>query len=240
VTVVPRLAYAASGKVDGQRRVEPAWSSDGEDGYLPPISPVEKRLAAMWSEALEREQIGLHDTFYGLGGNSIRGLVLLGRMEEAFGVEMPESVLEARSLEAMAAAIEAVIVEAVLLRGIREPASPTGEEEGYLPPASVVEEELAAMWSKLLGRERIGRHDSFFELGGHSLLATQVVKRIEETFGVEVPLYRVFETPTLEAIAAAIEAELLREIEMEREGGIVADGADAHENGSSLMRREKR
>ncbi|HEY2739970.1 MAG TPA: amino acid adenylation domain-containing protein, partial [Thermoanaerobaculia bacterium] len=62
-------------------------------------------------------------------------------------------------------------------------------------------------WAELLGIAHIGVHDNFFERGGHSLLATQVVSRVRDAFGVELPLRALFEAPTVTALAARIDGE---------------------------------
>src|SRR6185295_10113474 len=74
----------------------------------------------------------------------------------------------------------------------------------YHAPRTPMEETLATIWSELLKVEKVGIQDNFFDLGGHSLLATQIVSRIRSTLSVEVPLRCLFESPTVEQMAAAI------------------------------------
>jgi amino acid adenylation domain-containing protein len=74
------------------------------------------------------------------------------------------------------------------------------------PPRTPYEELLAGLWAKLLGRERVGRDESFFALGGHSLLAIRLVSAVRATFGVDLPLSRVLEKPTVAALVTEIQA----------------------------------
>ncbi|MBZ5569980.1 MAG: SDR family NAD(P)-dependent oxidoreductase [Acidobacteriia bacterium] len=69
---------------------------------------------------------------------------------------------------------------------------------------------VAAVWKDVLGVSRIGPADDFFELGGHSLMASRLMSRIRAAFGVDLPLWLVFEARTVAAVAAAVEAELAK------------------------------
>ncbi|MCP3140550.1 non-ribosomal peptide synthetase [Pyxidicoccus xibeiensis] len=76
----------------------------------------------------------------------------------------------------------------------------------YVEPRTETEQRLAALWKELLNVSEVGARDDFFELGGHSLLATQVVARVRPLFDVQLAVIDLFEAPTLEALAARIEA----------------------------------
>ena len=87
------------------------------------------------------------------------------------------------------------------------PAPAPGRAEGEREaPRDETERKVAEIWAAVLGLAsgEVGVHDDFFELGGHSLLAMPVMTRVREAFGVEVPLRRLFETPTVAALAAAV------------------------------------
>jgi amino acid adenylation domain-containing protein len=74
----------------------------------------------------------------------------------------------------------------------------------FVAPRTPIEERLANIWSDVLHVERVGMFDNFFDLGGHSLLAAQVISRARMTLSVELPLRRIFETPNVAGLAAAI------------------------------------
>ncbi|MDF5723140.1 MAG: amino acid adenylation domain-containing protein [Rhizonema sp. PD37] len=74
----------------------------------------------------------------------------------------------------------------------------------FVAPQTPHEEQLAHMWSQLLGIEQVGVHDSFFELGGNSLLATQMLSQVREKFQLEMPLLALFQAPTVAGLATAI------------------------------------
>ena len=75
----------------------------------------------------------------------------------------------------------------------------------FVAPRTHVEQLLAGIWREVLRLEQVGIHDNFFELGGHSLKATQVISRVRETLQVELPVRRIFETPTIAELSNSIE-----------------------------------
>ena len=84
-------------------------------------------------------------------------------------------------------------------------ASNTLPDENYLSPRTMLEEKLSALVANLLGVTRVGVNDNLFLIGGHSLFGTQLIARIRDGFGVELPLRSVFECPTPALLAREIE-----------------------------------
>ena len=78
----------------------------------------------------------------------------------------------------------------------------------FVTPRTPIEQQLAQIWSDLLGQEQIGIHDNFFALGGHSLLATQVISRVNTAFAAEIPILPIFKHPTIAALAEVIQTYL--------------------------------
>ncbi|MET8654896.1 amino acid adenylation domain-containing protein [Nocardia aurea] len=79
------------------------------------------------------------------------------------------------------------------------------EETEYVAPGTPTEEILAEVFAALLGRDKVGVHDSFFALGGDSILAIQLVSRARAQ-GVTVTPLQVFEHRTVAALATAADA----------------------------------
>jgi len=90
--------------------------------------------------------------------------------------------------------------------------SRAGEAE-LVPPRTPLEELMAEIWMEVLSAGRVGIHDNFWDLGGHSLLATKVLARVNDAFGVELPLQALFRSPTIASFTEAIGEALMQEEE---------------------------
>ncbi|MCC2975160.1 non-ribosomal peptide synthetase [Sphingomonas sp. PL-96] len=77
-------------------------------------------------------------------------------------------------------------------------------------PETETEIAVAEIVTGVLEIDDVSAEDDFFLIGGHSLLATQVVIQCREVFEVELTLRDLFETPTVEGLAAEIDARLTR------------------------------
>ena len=74
---------------------------------------------------------------------------------------------------------------------------------------TLIEQRMTEMVVGLLKVDHVGREENFFLLGGHSLLGAQLLVRVHEAFGVELPLRMLFDVPTVAGLSAEIERRLV-------------------------------
>ena len=84
------------------------------------------------------------------------------------------------------------------------PGGRAGLPTPFVAPGTDLERTIAEVWQELLGIQPIGTQDDFFEAGGHSLLATQVMSRLHQRLGVDVPLRTLFEARTIAVFAERV------------------------------------
>lgn len=75
----------------------------------------------------------------------------------------------------------------------------------FVAPRTALEAVLAGLWNDVLGLERVGVRDDFLEIGGDSVLAAQILARVRQSLGRDVPLVAFFDASTIEALALYLE-----------------------------------
>jgi acyl transferase domain-containing protein/acyl carrier protein len=81
----------------------------------------------------------------------------------------------------------------------------------YEAPSNEIEITIAAIWSAILGINRIGINDSFIELGGNSLLAIQLVSGLGDEFDVEIKASDFANAATIKSLADLVLTTILSE-----------------------------
>ena len=85
-------------------------------------------------------------------------------------------------------------------------------EKNHTVPRTFVEKKIVEIAARLLGLEQVGVDENFFLIGGHSLFCTQLIARIRDCFGVDLPFRSVFESPTSAQLAQQIEGAIAAKI----------------------------
>jgi natural product biosynthesis luciferase-like monooxygenase protein len=88
--VLEQIPLTPNGKID--RRALPAPDPSRRDTRVPfkePENKIERIVAGIWQEQLNLEQVGAHDNFFDLGGNSLLMVRVNGKLRQALGREIP-------------------------------------------------------------------------------------------------------------------------------------------------------
>jgi amino acid adenylation domain-containing protein len=103
-----KLPLTANGKID--RRALPMPQAEGASSVArkEPASPVQKKIAAIWSRLLHVDSIGIDESFFNLGGHSLLAVQMSRSMLEELGVEIPiQTIFQYQTIEGLAACVEA-------------------------------------------------------------------------------------------------------------------------------------
>jgi amino acid adenylation domain-containing protein len=88
-------------------------------------------------------------------------------------------------------------------RALPKPESnPTEIAAAPVMPDTLLEKQLASIWTEVLGVTGVSTHDNFFDIGGHSLLSIRVAQLIREHLAIEVPIVDLFRYPTIAALTS--------------------------------------
>ncbi|MEO0405800.1 MAG: amino acid adenylation domain-containing protein, partial [Cyanobacteria bacterium P01_A01_bin.135] len=101
------LPLLPNGKLD--RKTLPAPTLAAPQPSRSPQTPTETRIAAVWQDVLQLEQLGAEDNFFELGGHSLSAMRVNTRLRKAFGLELPlRAIFEAPTVAALAVKIDAI------------------------------------------------------------------------------------------------------------------------------------
>ncbi|MFE7463342.1 amino acid adenylation domain-containing protein, partial [Streptomyces sp. NPDC057499] len=129
--VLDELPLTVNGKVD--RKALPAPASEAAEEYVAPRTAAEETLAGIWADVLGLEQVGVHDDFFALGGDSIAALRAIGRVRAALGGDLSSRTLfDHPTVERLATAL-APSSGAGTPGGNAEPVITRADRDGLLP-----------------------------------------------------------------------------------------------------------
>ncbi|MGW8438187.1 non-ribosomal peptide synthetase [Nocardiopsis sp. NPDC055879] len=102
-----RLPLSPNGKVDRAALPEPGSARPNLDNaYTGPRTPVESVLVELWESVLDVDRVGVHDSFFELGGYSMAATRIAVLAGEVFGIDLPlRAVFDARTVERQATVV---------------------------------------------------------------------------------------------------------------------------------------
>lgn len=107
--ILPALPLTANGKVDRNALADTVKIEvEPEERFVAPRTETEQCLAGIWRGILQVASVGLHDSFFELGGDSLVGTRLVAEIRRVMGARLPlEKLFSSPTVAALAAYIDA-------------------------------------------------------------------------------------------------------------------------------------
>ncbi|WP_440554626.1 non-ribosomal peptide synthase/polyketide synthase [Streptomyces sp. SCPE 10] len=138
-TQLARIPLISNTKVDRKALPAPDWSAlAGRQEHVAPRTDRERRLAEVWAEVLGLDAPGVEDSFFEVGGDSIRAVALVGALRTAGFAVTVRDVFDARTIAGLAALDTSDRDGATAFVGVR-PFALVGEADRAALPAGLAD-----------------------------------------------------------------------------------------------------
>jgi acyl-CoA synthetase (AMP-forming)/AMP-acid ligase II/acyl carrier protein/NAD(P)-dependent dehydrogenase (short-subunit alcohol dehydrogenase family) len=147
-----------------------------------------EKMSGIWKQALKLNKISVDDKFFEIGGNSLKSINLISRINDAFGTEL-------------------TVVDLFENPTVRQLTERTAQKGGVLtnaPEETDVSEKMRDIWKQALKLNELSADEKFFEIGGNSLKSINLISRINDAFGTELTVVDLFENPTVRQLSRKI------------------------------------
>lgn len=146
-------------------------------------SNMEWKIADIFSGILEIYELSIHDDFFELGGDSLKGTKVILKIKTQFGISLDfEDIFDFPQISSLAEFVDTKLN---------------------------TEMKVTLIWEEILQAKALKADDNFFDLGGHSLLATQIIILLNKEFDINLNFEDIFRHTTIKALAVHIDSSKL-------------------------------
>jgi acyl carrier protein len=200
-----KLPLTSNGKID--RKALPAPTPDNlstSNDFVRPRTETEKALAAIWTDLLKVEIIGINKSFFELGGHSLLAIKAVSRIRDVFEVDLPiQTLFKYNTIADLAKVLAEAKGSIEIIQPLNAPLLES--ESADLAAREEIERTITTIWHEVLQLEEFGVNDDFFKLGGSLLSSSNLLAKINQAFKVELPLNVIFQERTVKKLADLIE-----------------------------------
>jgi amino acid adenylation domain-containing protein len=211
--MLDKFPLTPNNKVDLRNLPAPDGYRQVEETFVAPRNATEEVIAEIWQEILGIERIGIYDSYFELGGDSLQAMRLMERINSMLKIDIPLHVLlEAKNVKQFAEKLATYggsrslcNLTDVMRKSKIETAFEKHEKK---KPRTETERLLLEIWKRKLNVRSIGIRDSFFDLQGESDLLDSMLTEIRNVFWVfseGFPVNLFLKEPTIEAMARIID-----------------------------------
>jgi len=106
ISELPALHWQPKVAASAANIYEPSTSARNKRAFVAPRTPIEQKLANIWSDVLRIDEVGVLDNFFDLGGHSLLAAQVISRARTALSVELPlRRIFETPNVAGLAKAI---------------------------------------------------------------------------------------------------------------------------------------